>query len=134
MKYLTAEQILFIHARIIDETGGAHGILDIGLLESAVGRPQATFQRRPLYLDVFWKAAALMESLAKNHCFIDGNKRTAIASAALFLWMNGFDLEAEHRDAVQFTVDFAVGRLKVREASKWLRKHSKRLSRRLNVL
>ena len=62
MKYLTSEQILFIHSRLIDSTGGTHGIRDIGLLQSAAGRPEATFGGEDLYPDIFHKAAALMES------------------------------------------------------------------------
>ena len=60
MKYLTAEQILFIHARVVAETGGSHGVHDLGLLESAVARPQATFEGKDLYPDLFHKAAALL--------------------------------------------------------------------------
>ncbi len=77
MKYLSAEQVLFIHSRLIDETGGSHGIRDTGLLQAAVERPKATFGGKDLYPDIFYKAAALLESLIKNHPFIDGNKRTA---------------------------------------------------------
>jgi prophage maintenance system killer protein len=61
--YLTAEQVLFIHARLIAETGGAHGVRDLGLLLSAVARPKATFDERELYPDLFSKTAALFESL-----------------------------------------------------------------------
>ncbi|HUM70888.1 MAG TPA: type II toxin-antitoxin system death-on-curing family toxin, partial [Chloroflexota bacterium] len=88
-EYLTAQQVLFIHARLIATTGGEHGVRDIGLLESAVARPQATFDGVELYPDLFHKAAALMESLAQNHPFVDGNKRTAITATAMFLRRNG---------------------------------------------
>jgi hypothetical protein len=59
--YLTAEQILFIHYRLVSETGGEHGLRDLGLLESAVARPRQTFGNAELYPDIFEKAAALME-------------------------------------------------------------------------
>jgi death-on-curing protein len=85
MNYLTAEQVLFIHARLIAETGSEHGVLDLGLLQSAVARPQATFDKQDLYPDLFSKTAALLESLIGNHAFVDGNKRTAITAAGLFL-------------------------------------------------
>jgi death-on-curing protein len=85
VKYLSATQVLFVHSRLIDTTGGAHGIRDLGLLQSAVSRPKATFGGKDLYPDIFHKAAALMESLVKNHPFIDGNKRTAITSR-VFSW------------------------------------------------
>ena len=84
MKFLTAEQILFIHARLIDETGGSHGVRDLSMLLSAAGRPQATYGSQDLYPDFFHKAGALMDSLIRNHPFLDGNKRTGIAAAVLF--------------------------------------------------
>lgn len=77
-RYLTVPQILFIHARLIDETGGAHGLRDLGALEAASARPQATFAEQELYPDFFSKAAALLDSLINNHPFVDGNKRTGI--------------------------------------------------------
>ena len=123
MKYLSAEQILFIHARLIDETGGAHGVRDIGLLQSAAARPQATFGGNELYPDIFSKAAALMESLAKNHPFLDGNKRTAATSTGIFLGINGFRLEASQKELVRFALDMAVGKLPSEEALVWLKNH-----------
>ncbi len=84
MRYLTAEQVLFLHARLIEETGGSHGIRDVGLLQSAVARPRATFEGEDLYPDVCSKAAALMHSLINNHPFVDGNKRTGTAALKSF--------------------------------------------------
>ena len=123
MKYLSAEQILFIHARLIDETGGAHGVLDIGLLQSAVARPKATFEGNELYPDIFSKTVALMESLAKNHPFLDGNQRTAATSTGIFLGINGFRLEASQKELVRFALDMAVGKLPSEEALVWLKNH-----------
>jgi len=125
VKYLTAEQVLFIHSRIIDETGGAHGVRDIGLLQSAVGRPRATFGGSDLYPDIFRKTAALAESLARNHPFMDGNKRTAMASASLFLSMNGFRLETGQKELVRFAIDLAVGNVTPDQAAVWFRKHTR---------
>jgi death-on-curing protein len=85
LNYLTAEQVLFIHARLMAETSGDHGVLELGLRLSAVARPQVTFNGPDLYLDRFSKAAALFETLVGDHAILDGNKRTAIASAGLFL-------------------------------------------------
>lgn len=124
MKYLTAEQALFIHSRIIDETGGAHGVRDVGLLQSAVSRPQATFGGNDLYPDVISKAAALMESLARNHPFLDGNKRTAIAATGIFLARNGLRFEATQKELVQFALDMAVKNISNEEAAAWLKKHT----------
>lgn len=123
MRYLAAEQVLFIHARIIDETGGAHGVRDIGLLQSAVARPRATFDGNELYPDIFLKAAAIMESLARNHPFLDGNKRTAISATGVFLAINGLRLEATQKELVRFSLDMAVGKLSNAAVVEWLKKH-----------
>jgi death-on-curing protein len=123
VNYLSPEQVLFIHSRIIDATGGAHGLRDIGLLLSAVSRPRATFKGKDLYTDVFHKAAAVMESLAVNHPFIDGNKRTAITSAAVFLTLNGRVLEATQHDLETFAVSVAVG-MPFNDIVAWFRKHA----------
>lgn len=124
MRYLTAGQVLFIHSRLIDETGGSHGIRDIGLLQSAVSRPKATFGGKDLYPDIFHKAAAFMESLIKNHPFIDGNKRTAITSAGIFLQRNGYLLETAQRELERFTLSVATGKASFGDAVKWFRKYS----------
>lgn len=94
MKYPTAEQVLFIHAHIIDVTGGAHGVRDVGLLQSAAARSQATFGGSDLYADLISMSAALIESLSRNHPFLDGNKRTAFVATGVFPEMNGYRLEA----------------------------------------
>jgi death-on-curing protein len=122
VKYLSPEQVLFIHSRLIDTTGGSHGILDIGLLQSAVSRPKATFEGKDLYPDVFRKAAALMESLARNHPFVDGNKRTAITSAAVFLGMNGYRLDTTQKELERFTLSVAVGQVKFDDIAAWFNK------------
>jgi death-on-curing protein len=124
MRYLTVEQVLFLHARLIAETGGSHGIRDIGLLESAIARPQATFEAKDLYPDVFSKAAALLHSLISNHPFVDGNKRVGIGAAALFLRANGFVLAATNSELETFALRAARGELGVPEAARWLEEHT----------
>lgn len=128
MKYLTAEQVLFIHSRLIDETGGSHGIRDTGLLLSAVERPKSGFGDRELYPDIFFKSAALMESLIKNHPFIDGNKRTAITSSAIFLQVNGHNLKASQEELEKFTLKMAVEKVSIEDTAEWFRKHTKNRS------
>ena len=120
MNYLAAEQVLFIHARLISETGGMHGVLDLGLLLSAVARPQATFDGQDLYPDTFSKAAALLESLVSNHAFVDGNKRTAITSAGLFLGINGYRLTANNQQLEDFTLQCARHAVSLDEIARWL--------------
>ena len=124
MNYLSPEQVLFIHSRLIDTTGGIHGIRDTGRLQSAVARPRATFGGKELYPDLFHKAAALMESLARNHPFIDGNKRTAIASAGIFLTLNGFPLGCASKELERFTLAVSTGSVSFEDAVAWFNKYS----------
>jgi death-on-curing protein len=127
MNYLTPEQVLFIHARLISETGGAHGVRDVGLLESAVARPQATFEGRLLYPDVFTLAAALMDSLVNYHPFVDGNKRTGITAAGLFLRLNGFKLTASQADVESITLRVATKDLGIEELAGWFKKNTQKI-------
>jgi death-on-curing protein len=123
-QYLTAQQVLFIHARLIATTGGEHGIRDLSLLQSAVARPQATFDGKDLYPDLFQKAAALMESLAQNHPFVDGNKRTAITSTSLFLLRNGRSLQTTNAELERFTFHVVNDHPPLKEIAAWFEKHS----------
>jgi death on curing protein len=120
-QYLTPEQVLFLHSRLVAETGGGQGIRDLGMLLSALGRPQATFDDKELYPDIFSKAAALMDSLVRNHPFVDGNKRTAITAAALFLRFNGYRLVVENAEMVRFTLACAQSQLTLDEIIGWFR-------------
>ncbi|OGO36245.1 MAG: hypothetical protein A2W35_10310 [Chloroflexi bacterium RBG_16_57_11] len=124
MSFLTVEQILFLHARLIDETGGSHGVRDLGLLLSAVGRPQASFEGQDLYPDPFSKAAALLDSLIRNHPFIDGNKRTGVAAAGLFLVRNGFRLTPSNPDLEGLAIAAAQSTLAIEDIASWLREHA----------
>ncbi|HSG45789.1 MAG TPA: type II toxin-antitoxin system death-on-curing family toxin [Anaerolineales bacterium] len=123
--YLSAEQILFIHTRLIKETGGDRGIRDLGLLRSATARPQATFDQTDLYPDIFFKAAALFESLVNNHPFVDGNKRTGIVSAVLFLQINGYSFQTSQEEMVSFTLSVAQGTETIESISSWLDRYTK---------
>lgn len=122
-RYLTAEQVLFLHSRLIQETGGAHGVRDLSMLLSGLGRPQATFDGSELHTELFSKGAALMDSLIRNHPFVDGNKRTAIAAAGLFLRLNGFSLVVDCDEMVRFTLGCAQSEMELSEISAWLRIH-----------
>jgi death on curing protein len=128
MIYLTAEQVLFIHARLISESGGEHGVRDLGLLLSALACPQATFEGQDLYPDLFSKAAALLESLIGNHGFLDGNKRTAITSVGLFLRINGYRLTADNQQLEIFTLQCAQHLVSLDQIAIWLKNHSESVS------
>jgi death-on-curing protein len=124
MSYLTVEQVLFIHMRLITETGGSPGLRDLALLASAVARPQATFGGEDLYPDLFSKAAALMDSLIRNHPFVDGNKRVGITAAGLFLLRNGQRLTASNAELESLTLQVARSEVSVEQITTWLRDHS----------
>lgn len=127
MKYLTPQKVLFIHDQVVKRTGGSHGVRDIRLLESAVFRPQTSFNKKDLYETLFQKAAALLQSLLKNHPFVDGNKRTALTSAGLFLNLNGYKLKNTKRKEVEFTINVDNKNLSIEEISQWLIKNSKKI-------
>lgn len=123
MRYLTPEQVLFIHARLIAETGGEHGVRDLGLLQSAIARPQAVFDGKELYPDIHHKAAALLESLVNNHPFVDGNKRTGITATAMFLRINTYSLTASNHEVESFVLSVASGGQAYVSILEWLQTH-----------
>lgn len=127
MKYLTPEQILAIHDQIIKRFGGSHDIRDLGLLESASARPQASFDGQDLYETIFEKAAALLHSLLKNHPFVDGNKRTAVASTGIFLKNNGYKLINQHEKELEFALKVENESLSFEQIADWLKKYSKKI-------
>lgn len=122
--YLTAEQVLFLHSRLIQETGGEQGVRDLAMLLSALGRPQSSFNGADLYPGLFAKAAALLDSLIRNHPFLDGNKRTAIAAAGIFLHLNGFLLKVDSAEMVRFTLACAQSQVPLEQITVWLQSYS----------
>lgn len=124
MRYLTVEEVIYLHECLIERTGGSTGIRDQNLLEAATFRPQVTFGGTELYQTLFDKAAALMHSLVKNHPFVDGNKRIGISAAAMMLLLNGYELRCSQQEMVDFTLSVASGNLEISEISEWLQNHS----------
>lgn len=97
VQFLSLDEVLVIHERLIGRFGGPPGIRDPGLLESALYRPQSGY-----YADIAEMAAALFESLIKNHPFVDGNKRVAFFGTDVFLRLNGWKLAVDDTDAHAF--------------------------------
>ncbi len=124
MEYLTLEEVYLLHERLIQLTGGSSGLRDPGLLSSAVARPQASFDGEELYPDLWTKAAALMQSLIKNHPFVDGNKRTAVTATAIFLEPNGQRLTASNDELLRFAMKMAAEQAELEEIAAWLQAHS----------
>lgn len=129
IKFITVTRVLAIHDRLIRRIGGSYGVRDLGLIESAVARPQSGFGGVYLYKDIFDMAAALLQSLLKNHPFIDGNKRTALTSASIFLQINGYSLIENNPKAVEFAVKVDNANLTLEEISCWLKENSAPSSR-----
>lgn len=125
--FLTLEQVLVIHEGQIERYGGSHGLRDLALLESAVFRPQTTFDGIDLYLSLFDKAAAFLHSLLLNHPFVDGNKRTAIASSLIFLELNRYRLSIGQKKLENFALSVENKKWDVEKISAWLKKYSKKL-------
>jgi death on curing protein len=120
--YITFVEALAIHANQIDVYGGSNGLRDAGLLEAALFRPQTGY-----YSDLIEEAAALWESLAQNHPFIDGNKRAAFAVTYTFVEINGLHITATSAMSIAFIIDlyetktFTFEKLKI-----WLSANTKK--------
>ena len=110
-KFLTVEQVLELHHDSLEAFGGLDGTRDAGLLESAVAAPQASFGGSYLLDSLFEMAAAYLWHLAKNHAFIDGNKRTALSSALVFLDLNGQRIDPDDPALYELTMGVAEGKL-----------------------
>ncbi len=107
--FLTLDEVRRIHQSEIETHGGGRGVLNAGLLESAVAQPAAAFGGQRAHADLAEMAAAYLFHLAKNHCFVDGNKRVAALSAVVFLAMNGVDFDAPPNDYFYLTYGVASG-------------------------
>lgn len=121
--YVTLEQILVIHQDQIERYGGTSGIRTLSLLESAVLRPQSTFNGKELYTDIFEKAASLMHSLIRNHPFMDGNKRTGIVAGCVFLEINGVSLRISQEQLVTIAISIATKKMGIESITKCLKEH-----------
>lgn len=128
MTYLTVPQVIELHRRLIELHGGAVGIRDHGLLDSAVAQPQASFAGHELNPTLADKAAALGFSLACNHAFIDGNKRVAHAAMEVFLVLNGFEISATVDEQEATILQLAAGALGREQFTEWVRTHTVPLS------
>lgn len=128
MYYLSTEEIVAIHDRIIQETGGSMGVRDKHLLASLAERPKSSFSGNEQYEGVFEKAASLLEALVQYHVFVDGNKRTGLTVAVIFLKLNQYVTQVKKEDGLNFMEQVAVEKLAVTEIAVWLEKRSKKQS------
>lgn len=126
MEYLTKEQILLIHSIIIEETGGSHGLRDREALLSLDVLPRQKFGGKELYTGVFAKAAVYIRNITMSHPFVDGNKRTGITAASVFLENNGYKVIAEKGEVEKFALDVIKKRLEINDIADWLKEHSRK--------
>ena len=102
---INIELVKYFHSILIDEFGGSNGIRDLNALKAAIQRPYSTFDGKDLYPSIYDKAAALVESLVKNHAFIDGNKRIGYVMLRFFLMESGYDLSSSQTDKYNFILE-----------------------------
>jgi death on curing protein len=118
---INLEHVLAIHDELIDRFGGAKGVRDIPILESAIYRAFQTFDGIELYPEAVDKAAAIFESIITNHPFVDGNKRTAYVFMRLMLRENKSDINATEDDKYTFVISAASGESNYEEIRAWIK-------------
>lgn len=118
--WLSVQDVILYHKVAIEDNGGSEGILDSGRLESTVNIPKqlAYYQSDA---DIFDLTASLGYGIAKNHCFVDGNKRTALIAMGAFLYINGLQLNASQEEAVVTVVEVVASTLSEQNLSQWLK-------------
>ena len=125
-KHLSLDEVLAIHDRLLKRFGGAEGVVDLGLLDSALHRPGTGY-----YHDIAEMAAALFESLIMNHPFVDGNKRVAFFATDVFLRMNGWKISVEAKEAHAFLVGLLEdGECDLKHLLPWMRRSMVKLQER----
>lgn len=128
MKFLSADDLAIIHIQIVDASGGSQGIRDMGRLQSAAAAPRQEAFGEVLYPTLFEKAAVMLRAIIAEHPFVDGNKRTGMMSALVFLNLNGYDTsELSDRELEDFAVQVAVEHLDIPVIAAWLKAHSSRV-------
>ena len=123
IRYLTLVEVLNLHRQIIEQSGGALGIRDLGALQSALAQPRMTFSGEDLYSTLVDKAAALGFSIIMNHPFVDGNKRTGHAAMETFLVLNGLEISASVDEQEQVILALASANSGRESFVEWLKQH-----------
>ncbi|MBQ7445123.1 MAG: type II toxin-antitoxin system death-on-curing family toxin [Clostridia bacterium] len=123
MKIITKKQVLLLHEHLLRETGGAAGLRDEGLLDSAVSAPFQSFDGTELFPTVIEKAARLCFGLVKNHAFIDGNKRIGAHSMLVFLAVNDTELTYTQEELTNIILGVASGKIDYEDLLSWIKNH-----------
>lgn len=122
---LSKEQVILLHKRLIETTGGSDGIRDIGMLDSALANPFQSFENKELYPSVQAKAAQLCFGIVKNHPMIDGNKRLGAHVMLVFLALNGYELVYTQQELSGAILDLASGKIDADDILQWIISHQK---------
>ena len=120
LRFLGLDEVIALHSSQIERYGGSAGVRDLGLLESAVAAPEASFGGDYLHGTLPEMAAAYLFHLAQNHPFIDGNKRVAAAAMIMFIYLNDRDLACDEDELVSLTVGVATGKTTKAEVAVFL--------------
>ena len=120
---LSKAQVIMIHKQLIKETGGASGLRDEGLLESALNTPFQTFGGEDVYPSLQQKAARLCFGLVKNHPFVDGNKRIGAHAMLVFLALNGVELQHSQEELSDIILQAAAGEIETKDLLNWILLH-----------
>jgi len=123
-QFLSLDDVLESHAEQVAAYGGSDGIRDVGLLESALAQPAATFDGQFLHADLFEMAAAYLFHVVQNHPFVDGNKRVALECALLFMEINGCSVETSNEALVDLVLQAAQGQIGKQQIAEFFRGHT----------
>ncbi len=124
MNVLSLEQLLEIHALVVEATGGSPGLRDLGRLEAAIAAQTQNVFGEELYPTVIDKTAAVIRGIIADHAFVDGNKRTAMLAGLTLLALNNIQFKARAGEIEDFAVKIAIDKLDVHAIVSWLREHT----------
>ena len=124
MTYLTAEDLLFIHHQLIETFGGSHGLRDSGRLQAVAAAAEQSLFGVEQYPTVFDKAAVYARNIIGDHPFVDGNKRTGITAAVMFLDKSNVKLKFRPHELEDYAVRIATDHLKIIVIARWLKAHA----------
>jgi len=125
LKYLSEAELIAVNHEMIAKYGGLHGVRDLNFLRLAIGRPQMSAGLKDAYPTIYLKAASMFHSIINNHPFLDGNKRTSLFGAVLFLEYNGYHIKFTKTEAIDFTLKAHGGDWTVEQIAAWIKKRTK---------
>jgi len=123
IKFLSVENVIIFHEKIIKETGGSYGIRDRGLIESALNRAFMTYDGKDLYSDNIEKISVIAHSLICNHGFVDGNKRIGVAVMVIMLKLNNIKVGYTQKELIDLGLRTAEGFMKENDILNWIKEH-----------